>query len=144
MPRSNVDDGPPANPLSDGIPLANEYIHDGSIPIFWGNNQKINEETLAYDKPSGHVDDATLHIPKVCRFLYTFTDAVEDGENPEPWWWKSLEEDEDLNSRKFVVTPEPDGSPDYLGGHCDTAPAPDIGMVINVPPGQHPCDYPFT
>lgn len=78
-PTKPTDLGIPANQYTRYIPLANKYLEDGSVPIFWGDNQKRDEETLDYDRPSG-MKEAPIHIPKVVRFLYTYDrdDEIDD------------------------------------------------------------------
>lgn len=73
-PIKPADRGIPQSPLAKWVPLANRYLEDGSVPIFWGDNQKIDEGNLTWGRPSG-MKGSPLHIPKVVRFLYTFDES---------------------------------------------------------------------
>lgn len=77
MPNSDL--GIPQNTTGNGIPLDNVNLGH-AVPIFWGNDQFIDEGTLAYTPPANMVQ-GTLHIPKVCRFLYSYGPATDPIEN---------------------------------------------------------------
>lgn len=77
MSPNNLDNEQPRNTYCNGVPLANKYLEDGTVPIFWGDNQILSDETETYSRPSG-MKDAPLHIPKVVRFLYTYDEG--DGD----------------------------------------------------------------
>lgn len=51
-----------------------------SDPIFWGPNQRILEDDQ-YVEPSGFVDNRSLIVPQVVRFI---TDAHEEDATPQP------------------------------------------------------------
>lgn len=72
-PQTPADYGTPNNDIAQYVPLAIQYIEDGSVPIFWGDNQIVSEEG-DYENPSNMTIQSILSIPKVVRFLYTYDD----------------------------------------------------------------------
>ena len=96
----------PSNSYAEGIPIHNKYLEDGSVPIFWGDNQTLDEESLEYTRPSGMEGIVPLHVPKVVRFLYTYgeLDEIDDPDDPDPeithYLWHLVEV-------RPVIVPEP-------------------------------------
>lgn len=76
---------PPSGDQTDGgIPLANQYLEDGSMPVFWIDNQIQNSTTQRYHIQNSNeglpqVDNSTLSIPMVVRFLYAYNKKVPDA-----------------------------------------------------------------
>lgn len=77
----NTDLSTPLNTFGAGIPVDWISIENGRLPIFWGDNQFLNDETNHYDYPSNMGPKQTLHLPKVCRFIYTY----DKEDNPLEW-----------------------------------------------------------
>lgn len=75
MSKLNADSSPPQNTVGMNVPLDWTSVEAGYIPIFWGDNQ------IGDGYPSGMGKDQTLHVPKVCRFIYTFGphDQIDTG-----------------------------------------------------------------
>lgn len=75
----NTDLSTPLNTFGAGIPIDWKPIEDGAIPIFWGDNQYLNEENDTYENPSKMGGNQTMHLFKVCRFIYTFKRDEDPG-----------------------------------------------------------------
>lgn len=77
VPLVNTDLSTPLNDFAAGIPMDWGPIEQGKIPIFWGDNQFLDDSNN-YSYPSGMIANQTLHLPKVCRFIYSY------GEDDDP------------------------------------------------------------
>lgn len=71
MPSPNQALGTPENTHGENIPVGVEYLGDEHIPTYWGDEQILSESNV-YSKPK-LPDFAPLHIPRVVRFLYGYS-----------------------------------------------------------------------
>jgi hypothetical protein len=69
----NRDLSPPTGPIAK-LPIDFASIYSGILKAYWIDGQRINED-LTYTFDHIMPKDATLHIPKVVRFIHTYDDT---------------------------------------------------------------------
>ncbi len=78
MSQKNKDQSPANYFEKPFIPMGLNALYNKDIKVYWIDEQIIDEDTFEYTFEKKMPDYAPMHIPKVCRFLYSH-----DGEVPE-------------------------------------------------------------
>lgn len=148
----NVDRSAPVNTALVGIPVNSQHI---KAKTYWLKGMVLSEDGITYQPATTVLSYATLHVPKVCRLIYTYR---YDGEAEEEFCNVTAD---DCNGS--IPVPGPDGcNPDlqssFIGiGSCEAAPT-GYGAIVGressgrdpffcgmryytLPEGESPCGW---